>query len=233
MLTRKSEERGHNVISWLDSYHSFSFGHYYDPKWQGFNDLLVINEDFIAPGMGFGTHPHRDMEILTFVINGELRHQDSMGNLGLIRPGEIQVMSAGTGIYHSEHNNRMTDKTHLLQIWVLPNKQNHTPRYDQKAVFDTNEFNFMKVIAAPFKEESDGVHLNANAKFWLGRFNKAEEIHFKPTLFSHYWIQIIKGSMSINGQNYNAGDAVGFDAGEESHLSIAKIGAEFLMIEVA
>lgn len=150
MIIRKAEERGHNVISWLDSWHSFSFGHYYDPKWQGFNGLLVVNEDFIAPSMGFGMHPHRDMEILTFVISGELRHEDSMGNLGIIRPGEIQVMSAGTGIYHSEYNNRQTDRTHLLQIWVLPDRKNHKPRYDQKTVFNAEDMNFLKVIAAPF-----------------------------------------------------------------------------------
>lgn len=233
MIIRNSEERGHNVISWLDSWHSFSFGHYYDPKWQGFNSLLVVNEDFIAPSMGFGMHPHRDMEILTFVISGELRHQDSMGNLGLIRPGEIQVMSAGTGIYHSEHNNRETDRTHLLQIWVLPDRQNHKPRYDQKTVFNPEEYNFLKVIAAPFSEPSDGVHLNAKAKFWLGRFDRPEEIHFKPTTFPHYWIQIVKGEMSVNGRPFKAGDALGFEATEESKLSIGDSGVEFLIIEVA
>jgi redox-sensitive bicupin YhaK (pirin superfamily) len=232
MLTRKSEDRGHNVISWLDSYHSFSFGHYYDPRWQGFNDLLVINEDYIAPDMGFGTHPHRDMEILTFVISGELRHKDSMGNLGIIRPGEVQVMSAGTGIAHSEHNNRTSDRTHLLQIWVLPNQQGLTPRYDQQAVFDPSEYNFMKVIAAPFGEETGGVHLNANAKFWLGRFNKSEEILFKPTRFQHYWIQLIKGNITVNSQSYKAGDAIAFDAAEESKINVSDSGAEFLIIEV-
>lgn len=232
MLKRLSEERGHNVISWLDSYHSFSFGHYYDPKWQGFNDLLVINEDYIAPAMGFGMHPHRDMEILTYVISGELRHQDSMGNLGIIRPGEIQVMSAGTGIFHSEHNNRNTDKTHLLQIWVLPDRNNHTPRYDQKTVFKSEEMNFTKVIAAPFGHETQGVQLNAHAKFWLGRFDRSEEIHFRPTLFAHYWLQIVKGAMTINGETYKSGDAVGFEAREESRLQLGANGAEFLLIEV-
>lgn len=233
MLIRKSEERGHNVISWLDSWHTFSFGHYYDPKWQGFNQLLVINEDFIAPGMGFGTHPHNNMEILTFVISGELRHQDSMGNLGIIRPGEIQVMSAGTGITHSEHNNKNSERTHLLQIWVLPNSQGIKPRYDQKRVFDSSEYNFFKVIAAPFNEQSDGVSLNANAKFWLGRYNLAEEIIFKPTHYLHYWIQLVKGSMSVNGKSYNAGDAIAFNAAEECKIDIGDTGAEFLIIEVA
>jgi redox-sensitive bicupin YhaK (pirin superfamily) len=237
MLTRKSNERGHNVIDWLDSRHSFSFGHYYDPKWQGFNDLLVINEDYIAAGMGFGTHPHSDMEILTYVISGELRHKDSMGNLGIIKPGEIQVMSAGTGITHSEHNNRNTERTHLLQIWVLPNQKGLTPRYDQKSVFTPDEFNFFKVIAAPFKVENkietSGVSLNANAVFWLGRYDHSETLDFKPTLFPNYWVQLIKGGMTVNGLSYTAGDAVGFNASEALKITIGDAGAEFLIIEVA
>lgn len=233
MIIRKSKERGHNVISWLDSWHSFSFGHYYDPAWQGFNQLLVINEDYIAPSMGFGTHPHRDMEILTFVISGELRHQDSMGNLGIIKPGEIQVMSTGTGITHSEHNNKTTDRTHLLQIWVLPNQENLKPRYDQKSVFNPDEYNFLKVIAAPFEKETEGVSLNAQSIFWLGRYNKAESISFKPNLFSNYWIQIIKGNLTINDQKFDNGDAVAFIRSEEIKIEIAKSGAEFLIIEVA
>lgn len=233
MFTRKSEERGHNVISWLDSKHTFSFGHYFDPKWQGFNDLLVINEDFIAPRMGFGTHPHNNMEILTYVISGELRHQDSMGNIGIIKPGEIQVMSAGTGITHSEHNNKSTDQTHLLQIWVHPNEKGLTPRYDQKRVFDPDQYNFLKVIAAPFGEASEGVSLNAHAKFWLGRYSLAEKIIFRPTLYSHYWIQIVKGTLNVAGVNYSEGDAIAFDAGEETKIELGNTGAEFLIIEVA
>jgi redox-sensitive bicupin YhaK (pirin superfamily) len=233
LISRRSEERGHNVISWLNSWHSFSFGQYYDPKWQGFHQLLVINEDYIAPSMGFGTHPHRDMEILTYVISGELKHQDSMGNLGIIKPGEVQVMSAGSGITHSEHNNKNTDETHLLQIWVLPNAQGLKPRYDQLKVFDPNEFNFFKVIAAPFKEETAGVSLNANAKFWLGRYDSSSQINFKSTLFPHYWIQIVKGAISVNGKSYRFGDAVAFDASEETIIDIDSKGAEFLIIEVA
>lgn len=235
MLTRRSEERGHNVISWLNSWHSFSFGHYYDPKWQGFNQLLVINEDFVAPSMGFGTHPHRDMEILTYVISGELRHQDSMGNLGIIKPGEIQVMSAGTGITHSEHNNKNSEQTHLLQIWVLPIKEGLKLRYDQKNVFDPNEFNFFKLIAAPFAEapKVSPVSLNANAQFWLGRYNKSESLSFKPKLFKNFWIQMVKGEISVNGTSFKAGDAVAFVENEEVKIEVQKTGAEFLIIEVA
>lgn len=233
MLVRKSNERGHNVISWLNSWHSFSFGHYHDPAWEGFNDLLVINEDFVSPSMGFGTHPHREMEIITYIISGELRHQDSMGNLGIIKPGEIQVMSAGTGITHSEHNNLKTEETHLLQIWVLPNTKGLTPRYDQKNIFSSNEINFLKIIAAPFGEQTSGISLNANAKFWLGRYDRAEEFNFKPTSFQHYWIQLIKGEISINGKSYQSGDAIAFSAEEEIDIKISEQGSEFLIIEVA
>jgi redox-sensitive bicupin YhaK (pirin superfamily) len=233
MIIRKANERGHNIISWLNSWHSFSFGNYYDSKWTGFNQLLVINEDFIAPSMGFGTHPHKDMEIITYIIDGELRHQDSMGNLGLIKPGEIQVMSAGTGITHSEHNNKNTEQTHLLQIWVLPNSEGQSPRYDQKKIFDPSEYNFLKVIAAPFNQKSEGVLLNANAQFWMGRYNKPERLSFKPTLFLHYWIQLIKGELIVNGKTYSSGDALAFDAGEVSIIDTGNAGAEFLIIEVA
>jgi redox-sensitive bicupin YhaK (pirin superfamily) len=238
MIIRKSKERGHNTISWLDSWHSFSFGQYYDPKWHGFNQLLVINEDYIAPSMGFGTHPHRDMEILTFVISGEIKHQDSMGNLGFIKPGEIQVMSAGTGITHSEINHKNSEKTHLLQIWVLPNAGGLKPRYDQKNVFDPNEFNFFKSIASPKNPNnqsdlSGSVFLNANAQFWLGRYDKSEQLKFKPTLFNNYWIQLIKGELTINQLHFSAGDALAISEGEEVLIEIQKSGAEFLIIEVA
>lgn len=234
MLTRLSKDRGHNVISWLNSWHSFSFGHYYDPKWQGFNQLLVINEDYIAPSMGFGTHPHRDMEILTYVISGEIKHQDSMGSLGLIKPGEIQVMSAGTGVTHSEHNNMATIETHLLQIWVLPNRQGLKPRYDQQKVFDPNEFNFFKLIAGADKDSNEApILLNANAQFWLGRYDKNAELKFKPKMFKNFWIQLIKGEATINDGLYKAGDAVAFSDAEEVNLFIGNLGAEFLIIEVA
>lgn len=233
MLIRKSSERGHKVISWLKSWHTFSFGDYFDPHWQSFNQLRVINEDFIAPSMGFGTHPHRDMEIITYVIKGELRHEDSMGNLGIIKPGEIQVMSAGTGITHSEHNNKNNEETHLLQIWVMPNSLGLTPRYDQRPVFDPEEFNFFKVIASPFKEKSEGVSLNADAKFWLGRYDHEMGLNFKPTLYSNYWVHIIRGSITVNNRVFTTGDAFGEKQNTECKIEIDVDGAEFLIIEVA
>ena len=236
MFLRKSSERGSNNISWLESYHSFSFGHYYDPKWQGFHNLLVVNEDYIAPSMGFGTHPHRDMEILTFVIEGEIRHQDSMGSLGFIKPGEIQVMSAGTGVTHSEFNHKSDIRTHLLQIWVLPHKEGLTPRYDQKIVFDPNEFNFLKPIATPFNTPNkiEGtVVLNAHSQFWLGRFNETCTLDFKPEHFKNYWIQLIKGELKIENTHMKAGDAMAFEQSEAIKIEVLNSGAEFLIIEVA
>lgn len=232
MIIRKANERGHNTISWLDSYHTFSFGHFYDPKWTNFNQLLVINDDTIAPGMGFGTHPHRDMEIITYVTDGELRHQDSMGSLGIITPGEIQVMSAGTGIAHSEYNHQSDTPVHLFQIWVHPKAKNLKPRYDQKRVFSPEEMNFIKVIAAPDESDNVPVTLNADAQFWLGRYNRSETLIFAPRKFSQYWLQMVKGSLTINGQTFSTGDGAGFIDSERIELKMNDDGAEFLIIEV-
>ena len=152
-----------------------------------------------------------------------------------IKPGEIQVMSAGTGITHSEHNNKNSEQTHLLQIWVLPNKQGLTPRYDQKKIFSPDEFNFFKLIAAPKNElaQSEAVFLNANAQFWLGRYNKSEKINFTPELFNNFWVQIIKGELLVNGKNFRPGDAFAYSNKEEIQIEINDSGAEFLIIEVA
>ena len=232
MIIRKALERGHNTISWLDSFHTFSFGHFYDPKWTHFNQLLVINDDTIAPGMGFGKHPHKDMEIITYVTDGQLRHEDSMGNLGIITPGEIQVMSAGTGITHSEFNDLKDAPTHLFQIWVHPKANNLMPRYDQKRVFYPEEKNFFKVIASPQSTSENVVSLNANAQFWLGRYSHAVDLDFKPELFSNFWLQMVRGSLTINKDMFSAGDGIGFSHSDAIRLSINDAGAEFLIIEV-
>lgn len=232
MIIRKAFERGHNSISWLDSYHTFSFAHYRDPKWTHFNKLLVINEDTIAPAMGFGTHPHKDMEIITYVTHGQLRHQDSMGSLGLITPGEIQVMSAGTGITHSEFNNLQDAPTHLLQIWIHPQKKGLEPRYEQKRIYAEDEINFFKVIASPDEMYEDAVKLNADAQIWLGRYDKSTTLHYSPDLFDQYWIQMIKGSIEINNQTYLPGDGIGIENALELNIHVHKDGAEFMILEV-
>lgn len=238
MLLRKSEERGKNNISWLNANHTFSFGHYYDPKWTHFHQLLVINEDTIAPSMGFGTHPHNDMEILTYVIKGKIRHRDSMGNLGFISPGEIQVMSAGTGVTHSEHNDLADSPTHLLQIWVHPIKEHLPPRYDQKKVFDQQSTQLFKVIATTKNDvnniSDEVVTLNAEAKFHLGRFEKEASLSFSPTLYKNFWIQLIDGNLSIDDIQMKNGDGLGVSAkaAQVFELKIGANGAHFLIIEV-
>ncbi len=234
MIIRKAEERGQNTISWLDSFHTFSFGNFYDPNWTHFNQLLVINDDTIAPGMGFGKHPHKDMEIITYVTEGRLRHQDSMGSLGIITPGEIQVMSAGTGITHSEFNDLKEAPTHLFQIWVHPKTNDLKPRYDQKRVFSPEEINFFKIIATSDSNlaSENIVVLNANAVFWLGRYNHATDLDFKPKNYKNFWLQMVRGSLVINGQTFSAGDGIGFKDAEAIKLSINDAGAEFLIMEV-
>jgi redox-sensitive bicupin YhaK (pirin superfamily) len=230
MLVRKAETRGKNNISWLNANHTFSFGQFYDPKWTHFNKLLVINEDTIAAAMGFGTHPHRDMEIITYVIEGEIKHRDSMGSLGSIGPGEIQVMSAGTGVAHSEFNGLTDAPTHLLQIWIEPDIMNQTPRYAQERVYVEGESNFLKVIASADGEGA--IKLNAEAKIWAGRFDHKTEMTFKPTLFDQYWVQIVKGGLSINDQDFKAGDGIAFEGAEKITLTTSDSTTEFLVLEV-
>ena len=232
MLIRRNEERGKNNISWLNANHSFSFGHYYDSAWTNFHKLLVINEDIIAPSMGFGTPPHKDMEIITYVIEGEIKHRDSMGNLGLISPGEIQVMSAGAGVAHSEHNNLSNGPTHLLQIWIHPIRNSLSPRYDQRIVYEKDEVNFFKLIAG-IDASSDVIQLNAEAKIYLGRYNKSANIDFSPNKYEQYWVQIIKGELTIANNSFKAGDGIGFSNKEEINIFVGEEGSEFLILEVS
>jgi quercetin 2,3-dioxygenase len=232
MLVRKSSERGKNKIDWLNANHTFSFGQYFDPKWTHFHKLLVINEDTIAAKMGFGTHPHKNMEIITYVIEGEIKHQDSMGSLGLITPGEIQVMSAGTGVAHSEHNNLEAKSTHLLQIWIMPSRDNLIPRYAQQRVFGPNEQNFFKIIAGTQKDDV-GIKLNADALIWLGKYSQEASVNFSPLHFNNYWIQIVKGGLKINGQVFEKGDGIAFSSGERIEINTTENGAEFLILEIA
>lgn len=231
MLVRKSEERGKNNIAWLKANHTFSFGHYRDPKWTNFHNLLVINEDTIAPAMGFGAHPHDNMEIITYVIDGEIKHRDSMGSNGIIKPGEIQVMSAGTGVAHSEYNNLQDKPTHLLQIWILPDKENIEPRYDQQRVINEADNNFLKVIAG--KDAAQGtMQLNAEAHIWVGRYDHEDTVKFEPKEYNNFWIQMVKGSVNINAEEFSAGDGIAFSDVAALDIHIKDIGAEFLILEL-
>lgn len=230
LFLRKSNERGHFQHGWLDTYHSFSFADYFDPDHMNFGVLRVINEDYIAGGQGFGTHPHRDMEIITYILEGALEHQDSMENSARILPGEVQRMSAGTGVQHSERNPLPTTSTHLLQIWILPNRKNHSPGYEQKsfaAAIAQKGF----VLVASEKGREGSVSLNQDVDLYVGKPLASLEIVFDIRAERKVWVQVVRGSIVINAQAAESGDGIGIT--EESQLKIrADAGSEFLLFDL-
>jgi quercetin 2,3-dioxygenase len=207
MLTlRKSQDRGYADHGWLKSFHSFSFADYHDPAHMGFGNLRVINEDRIAPGTGFGTHAHRDMEIVSYVLDGAIAHKDSMNNSSSIVPGEVQRMSAGTGVRHSEFNHAADKTTHFLQIWILPDRQGIAPGYEQKAFSAADKRGALKLVASP--DGRDGsVTIHADASMYAGLFDGAEraEMALDPKRLAY--VHVVRGSASVNGQALAAGDA--------------------------
>ncbi len=213
MITiRKSAERGHFNHGWLDTYHSFSFGDYFDEKHMGFRTLRVINEDIIEPGQGFPLHGHRDMEIITYILEGELEHRDSLGNIGKIRTGEFQTMTAGTGIRHSEYNASTKQRCHLLQIWILPESKDLKPGYEQKIFEKSTEP--LQLVAAP--QLRTGLRIHQDAKLYVGCFSKKNEKAVFPLgADRHAWIQMICGTLSINGRNLNTGDGAAISSETE------------------
>jgi len=207
MITlRKSAERGHADHGWLNSHHSFSFADYYDPAHMGFGNLRVINEDRIAPGTGFGTHGHRDMEIISYVLEGELAHKDSIGNGAAIRPGEVQRMSAGRGILHSEYNHAPAATTHFLQIWILPDERGIDPGYEQKMFPAEDKRGRLRLVASPDAREGS-VKLNADAAMYVGLFDGEEraELALDPKRLAY--VHVARGEVQVNGQRLVAGDA--------------------------
>ena len=218
MLTlRKAQDRGYADHGWLKSFHSFSFADYFDPAHMGVGNLRVINEDRIAPGTGFGTHSHRDMEIVSYVLDGALGHKDSIGNGASIVPGEVQRMSAGTGIAHSEFNHAADRTTHFLQIWLLPNQQGITPGYEQKAFAEADKRGKLRLVASPDGREGS-VTIHANASMYAGLIDGVEraELALDPTRLAY--VHLVRGEASINGQALQAGDAAKLDG--ETRLSI-------------
>ena len=207
MITlRKSHERGYADHGWLKSFHSFSFADYYDPKHMGWGNLRVINEDRIAPGTGFGTHGHRDMEIISYVLEGELAHKDSIGNGAAIRPGEVQRMSAGSGIMHSEYNHAPDDTTHFLQIWILPNVQGIKPGYQQKDFPAEEKRGQLRLVAS--QDGRDGsVKLNADAAMYVGLFDGDERAELALNPKRPAYVHVARGEIMVNGQRLKAGDA--------------------------
>ncbi|HUD48894.1 MAG TPA: pirin family protein [Candidatus Baltobacteraceae bacterium] len=226
MTIRKSGERGHANHGWLDSYHTFSFADYYDPKHTNFRSLRVINEDFIAPGRGFGTHPHNDMEIITYIVKGALQHRDSMGNSAVMRAGDIQRISAGSGIMHSEFNASSAEPVHLLQIWLMPDQKGVKPGYVEKS-FATAEPN--KLHLATSKTGRDGsIPINQDADLYFSRLLAGKEVDLALGRGRHAWLQLIEGELDANGSRLTAGDAAAFSQSETLKLS-AVDPAHFLL----
>ena len=227
---RKANQRGHANHDWLDTYHTFSFADYYDPKQMGFRALRVINEDFIDGGNGFPTHGHKNMEIITYVISGAIEHRDTLGNTGLIRPGDVQRMSAGTGISHSEKNGLENEKTHLLQIWILPEKEGLAPGYEQKS-FETawEKENFL--LLASKNGEQGAVSLNQDVKMYAGKFRMGEtrELALKPG--RHVWIQMIEGTLGINGETLQKSDGAALSEVNSVQLT-AKADSHFIVFDL-
>ena len=228
---RKSNERGHANHGWLDSWHTFSFADYYDPKHMGFRSLRVINQDRVAPGGGFGTHPHRNMEIFSYVLEGELEHKDSMGNVAVIRQNDVQIMSAGTGIYHSEYNKNKDAKVNFLQIWVFPKHRDIAPRYDQITFKPEDRVNKLQQIVSPSKTD-DGVWINQDAWFHLGNLKKGFTTDYTIKQKGNgVYAFVIEGEVTINSQKLNKRD--GYGVWDTEKISIVADGdAEVLLMDV-
>lgn len=228
MITlRKSEERGHNAIGWLNSYHTFSFADYYNEAWMRRGYLRVINEDYIQPGQGFDTHPHRDMEIITYVIQGELKHQDNMGNASIIKPGEIQRMSAGTGVHHSEFNHSTQKDLHLLQIWILPEEKNIGPSYEQKQI---HQIRNQLILIGSQHPTAQAVKIHQKVELYAGYFDKEKAI---LCVLNHkdVWIQLIKGTLHVNDAVLQTGDGIWIQQEDTIKLHCA-YDAEFLLFKM-
>ena len=228
---RRSDERGYADHGWLKSFHSFSFANYYDPKFINWGNLRVINEDRIEAGRGFGDHGHRDMEIISYVLSGELAHQDSMGNIKGIPPGDVQRMSAGTGVEHSEFNHAKGQQTHFLQIWIEPKFTGIKPSYEQKTIPLFEKQGKLRLIAS-FNGENNSVKMNADAKLYAGLFDGDQSATLNIDLKRKAYVHLIKGSLEVNGQNLNAGDALMIEKEGKISVSHGK-DAEVLVFELA
>lgn len=227
---RKGNDRGHFDHGWLDTYHTFSFGDYHDEQQMGFRSLRVINEDRVQPGQGFGMHGHRDMEIVTLVLEGALEHRDSLGNGEVLRPGELQRMSAGTGIRHSEFNPSADEPVHLYQIWILPERKGLTPGYEQKAFDPAGKIGRLQLVASPDGRDSS-LTVRQDVALYLSSLTTDQSITHALQPGRHAWLQILRGSVELNGQSIAAGD--GAAVSEEASLSIrASEPAEILLFDL-
>ncbi len=212
MKIRRANERGDADHGWLRSRHTFSFADYYDPKFMGFSALRVINDDRVAPGQGFGRHSHRDMEIVTYVLDGALEHNDSMGNGSTIRPGEVQRMSAGTGVQHSEFNASKIEPVHFLQIWVLPDRRGHDPGYEQRAYPEAERRNTLRLVASPDgREGSVTIHQDATIRAAL--LGEGDAVTYELPAGRKAWVHVARGRVTLNGERLDAGDAAAIEEG--------------------
>ena len=228
---RRSQERGYADHGWLRSFHSFSFAGYFDPAHMGFGNLRVINEDRVAAGAGFGTHGHRDMEIISYVLSGELAHKDSMGNVETIPPGDVQRMSAGRGVTHSEFNHKADQTTHFLQIWIEPNVKGIEPGYEQKAFSEADKRGKLRLIVSP--EGADGsVSVHADARLFAGLFDGAERAELALDPARKTYVHVVRGELDVNGQKLAAGDAAKLEGESQLVLSAAN-DAEVLVFDLA
>lgn len=224
---RKSEHRGHANHGWLNSRHTFSFGHYRDPKQQGFSDLLVINDDRVAPGQGFGTHGHRDMEIFSYVLEGALAHKDSMGTGSVIVPGDVQMMSAGHGVQHSEFNHSKQEPVHFLQIWIVPNVEGAAPRYQQVHFEEAEKRGRLRLIIAP-EGEGGALAVRQDARVYAGLFDGDESATLDVGSERHVYVHVARGSVEVNGERLGEGDgarirnagALRFDHGQDAEVLV-------------
>ena len=228
---RRSQERGYADHGWLKSYHSFSFAGYHDPAHMGWGNLRVINEDRIEKGTGFGKHGHRDMEIISYVLSGELAHQDSMGNVKGIPPGDVQRMSAGTGVTHSEFNHADDQTTHFLQIWIQPNVTGIAPGYEQKTIAETQKRGALRLVASPDGAQGS-VTIHADAALYAGLFDGAERAELPLDPARKAYVHLIRGALTVNGQRLSAGDALKLE-GESAVTLCNGAAAEVLVFDLA
>jgi redox-sensitive bicupin YhaK (pirin superfamily) len=231
MIIRKSQDRGYADYGWLKSYHSFSFAGYHDPLQMGWGNLRVINEDRIAPGKGFGSHGHRDMEIISYVLSGSLAHKDSIGNGTAIPPGDVQRLSAGSGVVHSEFNHEQHESTHFFQIWIEPNQLGVAPGYEQKTFAETEKRGTLRLVTSP-DGENGSVSIYADARIYAGLFNGAESYALSLNPTRKAYVHLVRGVLLVNGQKLFAGDAAKLSGETQLTLSEGE-DAEVLVFDLA
>ena len=228
---RRSDERGRFDHGWLDTRHTFSFGDYHDRRFMGFRDLRVINEDRVRPGQGFGTHGHRDMEILSYVLEGGLAHKDSLGNGSVIVPGDVQYMSAGTGVRHSEFNASEAEPVHFMQIWILPNAEGQPPRYDQRR-FDLDAARGgLKLVASGGGEEG-AIAIRQDVRVYASRLNAGESAALTLPADRHLWVQVVRGDIDVNGTALTAGDGLAASRETDFRFTSGAGPSEFLVFDL-